>query len=70
MKTKTTTEVIGALNAYIEYGKTWKEARVPVLMDAVAKIDEMRRALDEIDELERDLSVRSLGFGEIARRVT
>ena len=65
MDSKKTTEVIGALNAYIDYGKTWKEARVPVLMDAVAKIEEMRRALDEVEELERELSVQSLGFGDI-----
>lgn len=69
MNSKTTTEVIGKLNAYIEYGKTWKEARVPVLMDAVAKIEEMRRALDEVEELERELSVQSLGFGDIVRAV-
>lgn len=69
MNSKTTTEVIGKLNAYIEYGKTWKEVRVPVLMDAVAKIEEMRRALDEVEELERELSVQSLGFGDIVRAV-
>lgn len=70
MKPKTTTQVLGELTAYLEYAKTWKEARVHVLIGAIEKIEEMRRALDEVEDLEKELSVRSYGFGDIVRKVT
>ena len=70
---KPTAQVIGALLAHKEGTKPRcaESAHDAAISNAVAKLQEMQRALDEIDDLAKSGNASSHSdFGDIARNVT